>query len=270
MSKLAIMIRLAPLAAICISVATTAFAEDDVARAELLSGWRGKDGVHIAGLKIDLAPGWKTYWRAPGEAGIPPIFDWSGSDNIESVTPLWPTPQVFDLNEMQTIGYKDGVVLPLEITLKDASKDAHAKGYIEMGVCEEICMPVSFSFEAVLPSKGKRSAPIVAALVDRPLGAEEAGVRNVGCKVTPSEGGLNLETAVQMTALGVNETVVIETSAPDDWVTETVSRREGSLLLASAEILAMGTAPVSFDRSSTIITVISEGRSVEIHGCQAE
>ena len=71
-------------------------------------GWQMQNGHHMAGLSLQLAPDWKTYWRAPGEAGIPPLFDWSGSTNVQSVRVHWPSPVVFHLNGMQTIGYHDG------------------------------------------------------------------------------------------------------------------------------------------------------------------
>ena len=63
---------------------------DEVVSASVLTGWRMENGHHMAALRITLAPGWKTYWRAPGEAGIPPRFDWTGSDNLSAVTVHWP------------------------------------------------------------------------------------------------------------------------------------------------------------------------------------
>src|SRR5690606_3324502 len=54
-----------------------------------VAGTKGQDAVRI-GLHVALAPGWKTYWRSPGEAGIPPSFDWSGSRNLAAATVLWP------------------------------------------------------------------------------------------------------------------------------------------------------------------------------------
>ena len=59
--------------------------------------------------------GWKTYWRMPGDAGIPPQFDWSGSQNVKSVEVLWPAPQRFIDSGGETVGYKDRVVFPLRI-----------------------------------------------------------------------------------------------------------------------------------------------------------
>ena len=78
------MIRMTLLAALLASpaVATT---QDDVLAGTLLPGWQIEGGGQMAALQLTLAPGWKTYWRSPGDAGIPPSFDWSGSQNVKSV-----------------------------------------------------------------------------------------------------------------------------------------------------------------------------------------
>jgi len=53
--------------------------------ADLVAGRQGAQGGRTAGLVLDIAPGWKTYWRHPGAAGVPPQFDWSRSENLRSV-----------------------------------------------------------------------------------------------------------------------------------------------------------------------------------------
>ena len=81
----------------------------------MLHGWVNSDGTRTAALHLDLAPGWKTYWRAPGDAGIPPRFDWRGSSNVGTVAITWPTPSVFDQNGMRSVGYEDVLTIPLRI-----------------------------------------------------------------------------------------------------------------------------------------------------------
>ncbi|MCX8508161.1 MAG: protein-disulfide reductase DsbD family protein, partial [Rhodobacteraceae bacterium] len=56
---------------------------DNLLKAEILPGWRTESGSQMAALRLTMAPGWKTYWRAPGDAGIPPRFDWTGSANLK-------------------------------------------------------------------------------------------------------------------------------------------------------------------------------------------
>src|SRR6185436_4015134 len=55
-----------------------------------------KDGALRGGVEIKMLPGWKTYWRYPGDSGVPPVFDFSASDNVKAVTVLYPAPTRFD------------------------------------------------------------------------------------------------------------------------------------------------------------------------------
>src|SRR5271156_4567211 len=81
----------------------------------LLAGSRS-GSVLLGGIGFQLEPGWKTYWRTPGDSGVPPRFDFSKSDNVEAVTILWPAPTKFDDGAGGfSLGYHDQVVLPLRI-----------------------------------------------------------------------------------------------------------------------------------------------------------
>src|SRR6202795_2271837 len=88
----------------------------------LLAGSRS-GAVLLGGIAFQLQPGWKTYWRTPGDSGVPPRFDFSKSDNIETVTVMWPAPAKFDDGAGgHSMGYHDGIVLPLRIGGKNAEK----------------------------------------------------------------------------------------------------------------------------------------------------
>ena len=76
-----------------------------------------------AGVEIRLDAGWKTYWRDPGDSGVPPTFDFSGSDNVKSVTVQWPAPERFpDGAGGNSIGYVGRVILPLRMVAKGRDK----------------------------------------------------------------------------------------------------------------------------------------------------
>jgi len=94
---------------------TSAGGLDDLVQIEVLDGGLTKRGTHQAALRLTLADGWKTYWRVPGEAGIPPQIGWGRSRNVKAVSLSWPTPQVFDVSGLRSIGYKHQLVLPVEI-----------------------------------------------------------------------------------------------------------------------------------------------------------
>ncbi len=246
-------------------LATSAHADDPIAHIEVLPGWTTRTGTYMTGIRINLQDGWKTYWRAPGDAGIPPLFSWAGSENFDSVSIHWPTPDVFDSNGMQTIGYHDSVVIPLE--LGATGGQVHLKGEVELGVCDDICMPVQLSFDALLPD-GKRPTPAIAgALMDRPMPAQRANVGQVTCEAEPSADGITVTAHIPMPSAGSEEVVVMEAADPQLWVSETESWREGQTLVAEADIVAPRGQPIALDRSRLRFTVLGSDRAVDIKGC---
>jgi DsbC/DsbD-like thiol-disulfide interchange protein len=241
--------------------------QEVVTSAEILGGWREPSGQHVAAIRITLAPGWKTYWRAPGDAGIPPQFDWSASRNVDGVTPLWPVPHVFWQNGMRSVGYVDGVVLPLLVAPAAEGEPIHLSGRIDMGVCLDICVPVTVELSGDLPAIGAPDPDIAAAMSARPVSADAAGVSDVTCTVEPIADGLRLTASIAMPALGSDEAAVLETADPSIWVSEPVSRREGGVLHATAEMVPPNGRPFALDRSAIRITVLSGDRGVDILGC---
>jgi DsbC/DsbD-like thiol-disulfide interchange protein len=114
-------------AGINLAAAADASAWDGDARSgiRLIGGAETTDGgsrLLRAGLEIRLSPGWKTYWRYPGDSGVPPNFDFGKSENVKSVNVLWPAPQRLADSEGVTIGYKTGVVFPLKVVPQDPDK----------------------------------------------------------------------------------------------------------------------------------------------------
>ena len=103
-----------------------------------------------AGLHLKLEDGWKTYWRSPGEVGIPPTVDWTGSQNIEDVTILWPAPKRFTAFGIENFGYKDEVLFPLQVKLNDANKPAALQASVSLLVCSDICVPLNFDLSLSL------------------------------------------------------------------------------------------------------------------------
>jgi DsbC/DsbD-like thiol-disulfide interchange protein len=118
----------------------------------LLAGSRS-GAVLMGGIAFALQPGWKTYWRTPGDSGVPPRFDFSKSDNIEAVTVLWPAPMQFDDGAGgHSLGYKGQVVLPLRIVAKNADKPVTLRAAISYAVCEKLCIPVEANAELAFAS----------------------------------------------------------------------------------------------------------------------
>jgi DsbC/DsbD-like thiol-disulfide interchange protein len=146
------------------TILASAFALD--ARAQDASPWQ-RDGhsavrllagsrsgaVLLGGIAFQLQPGWKTYWRTPGDSGVPPRFDFTKSENIEAVTVLWPAPMRFDDGAGGTsLGYHDQIVLPLRIVPKSADKPVTLRAEVNYAVCEKLCIPVEANVELAFNS----------------------------------------------------------------------------------------------------------------------
>ena len=234
----------------------------------VVEGWTQADGTVVAGLKLTLAPGWKTYWRAPGDAGIPPQFDWSGSDNLAQISVTWPTPVVFDQAGMRSIGYKDEVIIPLHVTPR-AEGPVQLRATMELGVCSDICLPETLEFDATLETTSTRRVPaIAAALAARPYTASEAGVRAATCTLKPTAQGLEITARLTLPDTGGSEVVVIEPGQSGVWVSEADTSRSGDVLTAQAD-MAAGGAALALDRSAIRFTVLGGNMAVDIKGCTA-
>jgi DsbC/DsbD-like thiol-disulfide interchange protein len=160
-----------------------------------------------AGIEIRLDPGWKTYWRYPGDSGVPPTFDFAGSLNVKSVTVLWPAPHRFpDGAGGTSIGYKGDFVLPVHIVPQDASRPATLKAKINYAVCERQCVPVDAKAELTVP--GKASAE------DAELAAAEAHVPKHAALGAGSASGLSIRSFHREPG-GAHEHVVVDVAAPD-------------------------------------------------------
>ncbi|MWD26677.1 hypothetical protein E0K89_004225 [Aquicoccus sp. SCR17] len=243
--------------------------DEGLVRLDVLPGWRLADGRHVAGLRLRLEPGWKTYWRAPGDAGIPPDFDWSGSRNIAAVEVNWPRPKVFDQNGMTSIGYAQEVVLPVVATPRGAGP-LQLRGEVDIGVCKDICVPETLQFDAALPVGGSQPDPrIAAALADRPFTAAEAQVQSATCRFRPERDGLHLSAELRMPPAGGNEYAVIETGNPLIWVAEAETRREGGTLRIETRMQHVEGRSMALDRDALRITVLGSAHAVDIRGCAA-
>ncbi len=93
-------------------------------------------------LDIELKPGWKTYWRDPGDAGVPPTIDALSNPNIVSARLDFPAPQWHDEGDFKWAGYDYPIALPVTFTLKDPAGSAAIDADVFLGVCETICVPV--------------------------------------------------------------------------------------------------------------------------------
>lgn len=122
-----------------------------------LPNTNGKEQL-IVGIHLTLDWGWKTYWRSPGDAGIPPGFRWKGSRNLKSATVLWPAPLRFADPAGSSIGYKSEVVLPVLLEPENPAEPVDVKLQLDYAICKDICAPAESKMTlAVVPSAAKKS-----------------------------------------------------------------------------------------------------------------
>jgi DsbC/DsbD-like thiol-disulfide interchange protein len=236
---------------------------DAITAAAILPGWRAADGRQIAALQVTLAPGWKTYWRSPGDAGIPPRFDWTGSENVAAVTIRWPAPEIFDLNGLRVIGYAHDVVLPFEITPRTPGAPVRVRGAVDLGVCETVCIPASLTFDTVLGTGADPDLRIAAAIDSEPR------VRPAGasCALDPIRDGMRLTAGMDLPRMGPEEFAVIEVFGTDIWVSTPEAAREGARLTLTADLVPPSAQPFALERDRLRFTVFGGGAVVELQGC---
>jgi len=252
-------------------VDTKFFAQKGLRAIELLDGWQTPQGTHMVAVRITLDQGWKTYWRAPGAAGLPPKFTWKGSKNIGSVKFHWPSPKVYDDQGVRTVGYKDQLVLPIQITPKVKGAPITVKIKINYGICSDVCIPVTSKLTGKLDNSVPHNQQVIgAALKSRPKSAAQAGIKSATCEITPTSDGFSINATIKFRANGATvKHSVIEYSAPNVWIDTATTKHTGKTVYASAELLSYSKVPVFIDRKNLRITLINNARAIQIDGCPA-
>jgi len=153
-SGLMLLLALAPARAAQEALLASPWVLADNARVRVVAahanGHAGKPRL-MAGVEIELADGWKTYWRQPGTSGVAPRIDWSGSGNLAQARLLFPAPTRFIDRDDVTIGYKKAVVLPIEMTPKDRALPVDLKLAVDLGICKDLCIPVELALTLRIP-----------------------------------------------------------------------------------------------------------------------
>jgi DsbC/DsbD-like thiol-disulfide interchange protein len=164
------------------------------------------DAFLRAGLEIRLDAGWHTYWRYPGDSGVPPTFDFSGSQNVKSAIVEWPAPEAFpDGAGGHSIGYAGDVVLPIKVTPIDASRPTSLHLKLNYAICGTLCVPAKATLE--LPLTGESTNP---AILEK---AEQLVPKRAALGVDPGNG--LIIRSVQLAQIGGRWGVFIDVVAPE-------------------------------------------------------
>jgi DsbC/DsbD-like thiol-disulfide interchange protein len=192
------------------------WAEGHRSRVRLLAG---EEAGRLAGVEIILDAGFKTYWRNPGEAGLPPAFDWAKSANVKAAEVLWPAPSRSEDAGGVSYGYHGQVLFPVRIRPQDPAKPVSLALKIDYGVCKDICIPAQAELSLKLPASVSPAVrtSIKAALArvpnTQPLGAD-ADLAVLA--VDPAGLAAKPQLAVKIRApAGSQPALFVE--APDNW-----------------------------------------------------
>jgi DsbC/DsbD-like thiol-disulfide interchange protein len=168
----------------------------------LVAGSAGTDHAALrAGIELRLGTGWKTYWRYPGDSGVPPRFDFSKSTNVKSVAVQWPAPHRFTDENGASIGYKGSVLLPLEIVPADPRQPVTLRATLEYAICEKLCIPATGSATLAVPVSSSFDRALSAAAAHVPRAAALGGTSPLAVRSVRHEPGTSR--------------VVVEVAAPE-------------------------------------------------------
>lgn len=153
---------------------------------------KGQGKVLVAGVHVKLDEGWKTYWRNPGDAGLPPTFNWSGSRNLKSAKVLWPAPARFTDGAGTAYGYKKEVVFPVVIEPETGGQPVNLDLKLEYAVCADICIPAEAELRLETKGSGlfaRSYAPLLKTYLNRIPSRIEPGPKK-GLAISPAKAEL--------------------------------------------------------------------------------
>jgi len=221
--------------------AATPWVGGDYAQVRLIAAWKADTGLR-AGLQFRLDAGWKTYWRSPGDSGIPTRIDWSGSRNVPTPVVRYPIPHRVESFGFQTLVYQDQIVLPVEFSDTGAGGKFLLRAKLDYAVCQDICVPLHADLKLevdadVIPDAADE---IYTRLIDRYAARvpslavrDDLALGAVALEGAPGQQTLNVVIATKspMTAPGL----IVEASAPFGFGAPTFSR-QGAVTLAKIGI----------------------------------
>ncbi|HET7716702.1 MAG TPA: protein-disulfide reductase DsbD domain-containing protein [Bauldia sp.] len=239
-----------------------AWSEGAEARVRLISGGIGEDGRLLAGIEIMLSPGWWTYWRTPGASGIPPRFDFAGSKNLGAVEVSFPLPERHEDGYGASNVYEGGVLLPLSADVPDPSAPTELRLSIDLGVCEEVCVPDHVEATLIIPPgmKDRVAAATLAGARAQVPGPPEPGALMV--EQAWRSGGSDKRPEFDITVTAPEDAAIF-VEGPADWFPGAPKRITDA---------AVPTYRVAFDRigartpiegASLRVTLAANGRAIE-------
>jgi len=222
------------------------------------------------GIEVRLEDGWKTYWRSPGDAGIPPFVEWDGSGNLAAAQFQWPAPVRFNYYDLETFGYQKSVVFPINAQIAKPGEVVNLRARVDLLICDDVCIPHTFEASLDLPA-GPAMPSEHANLIDQyqnqvPGDGSRAGLVFEGAEVTGPASKPLIRAAFRAQTPFQNPDLLVE--GHEDAIFSKPSfefHDEGRLVLASvgAEDVFGEGAPVDLKSDPVVFTLIDGARSIE-------
>jgi DsbC/DsbD-like thiol-disulfide interchange protein len=232
------------------------------AQVRLIAAGIGDDGKLHGGIEIMLEPGWWTYWRTPGAAGLPPTIDFAASDNLGAVTVSFPLPERHDDGYGATNVYPDGVILPFTAEVPDPSSPVRLSLSLDLGVCREVCIPDHVDAALDLPagSANRVAAATLAGARARVPGPPVPGALEV---ITARRAGGDDKHPRFELAVTAPEGAEMFVEGPADWfagVPERVPGSEPGIFRVTVDRIG-SKSPI--EGESLRVTLAADGRAIE-------
>ena len=219
------------------------------------------------GLHFRMQPGWKIYWRSPGTAGFPPEATWSESGNLSAVDVAWPAPSRFTIFGMESLGYKDEVVLPLTVRPEFPGQAISLRAEVNYLTCKELCVPGNAVLSLDVPA-GPADATPQAGLIDQyraqvPVDAALLGVAVEEAVLKPdSDGTVLLRLALKSKQPFAQPDLFVEGPLTAFFERPEIEvSRDG--LHAVAVLRGSGAEPLEMVAEPLLVTLVDNGRAME-------
>ncbi|MCZ6589203.1 MAG: protein-disulfide reductase DsbD family protein [Alphaproteobacteria bacterium] len=222
------------------------------------------------GIEVKLQPGWKTYWRSPGDAGIPPQVDFTGSSNVASTEFRWPVPTRFQYFDLETFGYSKEVVFPIDVELERPGEPAMLRARVDMLICDDVCIPHTMNVSLDLPAGPAAPSDHVNVINQYsarvPGDGTGVGLSFEAASFSGSNTNPLLEVAFRGAVPFVNPDLLIEGSEDHAFSRPEFQITDGGMLAiarVSAEDIFGDGAPVDLAAQPVTLTLFDGNRSIE-------
>lgn len=244
------------------------WAQDGSAAMRLIAGTNQKGADRLrAGIELRLGPGWHTYWRYPGDSGVPPQFDFSGSQNLAAAKVSYPAPRLLADETGNSLVYDKDVIFPVLVTPRDASKPVRLHVAVDYAICEKLCVPAKGSAELMLAAGASASDKALAAaeaLVPRPASTAEVGL---SVKRLPAGSGQKPRVQVDVAAPPGKRVALFAEGPTPEWafpVPKPVDGAPAGHQRFSFELDGLPPGADASGRIPLVLTVVEGGHAFEV------